>query len=176
MHILVGMIYICCTSEGVRTRLGYGVDTTANEVGLTNVKGSNNDLYLIDSVHRDGVTTTGELRAKTEVIVEVGTVQGEVRATTVTTCETHTIGIGRDTGDVADRAVNGRQLIHHLVRDVGGCTRLLSRKLRGLTCNYHLGQLVGVFSQPHLEIVSLTELECDTFQGLCLETDVAYRY
>ena len=59
VHVLVGVVEVGRTFEGVCTRLGHSVDTTANEVGLANIEWSNHHLYLVNGIHRDGVATAG---------------------------------------------------------------------------------------------------------------------
>ena len=92
-QVLVTVVDVGRALEGVGTRLGDGVDTTTDEVGLTHIEGCNNHLYFLDGIKRDGVTTTRQLITQTEVIVEVGTVDGEVCRTTVTTSKAHAIGV-----------------------------------------------------------------------------------
>ena len=92
-QVLVTIVNVGRSLEGVRTRLCDGVDTTTDEVGLTHIERCNNHLYFLDGIERDGVTTTRQLVAQTEVIIEVGTIDGEVRGTTVTTSKAHAIGV-----------------------------------------------------------------------------------
>ena len=90
-HVLVAVEDVGAATELVGTTLGNGVHTTTDEVGLTNVIGRDNNLQLLDSLDADGVTTTGQVVAQTEVVVEVGTVNGEVGSTSVGTGKTHTV-------------------------------------------------------------------------------------
>ena len=91
LHILILVIDIGTTLESVRTRLRNGVHTTTDEVSLTNIIRRNHHLQLLDGIDRDRITTTRQVRAQTEVVVEVGTVDGEVGCTTISTCEAHTV-------------------------------------------------------------------------------------
>ena len=128
-HVLVAVIGIGSTSECVRTALGDGIDATANEVRLAHVEGSHHYLHLFDGIHGDGVAATGKVGTKSEVIVEVGTVDGEVRGTSVTAGKAHAVGIGRKAGNVTDAAVHGGKLRHLCRRDIGSGTRLFSGEL-----------------------------------------------
>ena len=58
LHVLILMIDVCRTFEGVRTRLRNGVHATTDEVGLAHVEGRDDHLHFLDSIDRDGVTTT----------------------------------------------------------------------------------------------------------------------
>ena len=78
-------------TELVGTTLGNGVNTTTDEVGLTNIVGRDHNLHLLDSLDADGVATTGQVVAQTEVVVEVGTVNGEVGSTAIGTGKTHAV-------------------------------------------------------------------------------------
>ena len=61
-HILVAVVGVGCTLEGVRTTLRNGVDTTAYEVGLAHVEGSDHYLYLLNSIQRNRISATREVR------------------------------------------------------------------------------------------------------------------
>ena len=50
LHVLVLVIDVGRALEGVRTRLGDGIDTTAHEVSLTNVIRRNDYLELLDGI------------------------------------------------------------------------------------------------------------------------------
>ena len=129
-HVLVVVVYVGSTLELVGTRLGNGIHTTADEVGLANVEGRDNNLKFLDSINRDGAATAGETIAKTKVVVEVGTVHGEVCGTAVHTGKVHSVAaIGRQTCDVCDAAADGGHRLQLCIADVGGCTGLLASKL-----------------------------------------------
>ena len=83
-HVLVAVIGIGSTSECVRTTLGDGIDAAADEVRLAYVERGDNYLHFFDGIHRDGISATGKVGTQSEVVVEVGTVDGEVRGTSVT--------------------------------------------------------------------------------------------
>ena len=119
-HVLIAVIDVGAALEGVVTTLGDGVHATANEVGLTNVIRRNNHLHLLNSVDRDWVATTRQVRAKTEVVVEVCTVNGEVGSTAIGTCKTHSIAsIRREACHVGDAAANRWQISDLHVGNVG---------------------------------------------------------
>ena len=102
-HVLVVMMHIGCTLECIGTGLGNGIYTATDEVGLTNIKGRNHYLKLLNSINRDGTAATGETIAQAEVVVEVGTVHGKVGGTAVHTGKVHAIAtIGRKACNVGD--------------------------------------------------------------------------
>ena len=124
------VVYVGCTLELVGTRLGDGIHTAADEVCLADVKGRDNNLKFLDSIDRDGAATTGEAIAKTKVVVEVGTVHGEVGGTAVHTGKIHAVTtIGRQTCDVCDATADGGHRLQLCIADVGGCTGLFTCKL-----------------------------------------------
>ena len=51
VHVLVRIVVVSSTPEGVRTRLRNSVDTTADEVRLAHVEGSDNHLHFVDGIH-----------------------------------------------------------------------------------------------------------------------------
>ena len=118
--MLVAVVDVGTTLEGVVTTLGDGVHTTANEVGLTHVIRRNHYLHLLDSVERDGVATTRKLVAQTEVVVEVCTVNGEVGCTSIGTSEAHSVtSIRRKACNVGDAAGHSWQVGDLSIGDVG---------------------------------------------------------
>ena len=174
-HVLVAVVDVGCAAEGVRTRLRDGIHTTTDEVGLANVVGRNHHLQFLDSIERDGVATTRKLVGETEVVVEVGTVDGEVSRTAVATGEAHAVtAIRRQTRHVGDRAAHGRQIGDLLAVDVGGSTRLLGSKLRSLTGDDDFAQFVGILRDPNAQVVGFTQLKHNAFESFGLETDVAH--
>ena len=139
------MIDVGSTLEGVRTRLRDGVHSTTDEVGLTNIERRDDHLHFLDSIERDGVTTTRKVLCQTEVVIEVGTIDREVGHLTITTSQAHTITtIRRQTHHVGQTTVNGWQVGNHSIVDVGRSTSLFSSKLRSLTTDYNLCQHIGV--------------------------------
>ena len=173
VHVLVVVVDVCRTLECVRTRLCYGVDAAADEVGLAHIVRRNHYLHLVDGVHRDRIAAARELRCQTEVVVEVRTVECEVCRTSVTACEAHAVSVRREACDVRDAAVDGRNVLHLCLRDVGRCTGLLACELRTLCAYYYLAQLVLVFAHVHVEVVGLTELQSDARNVLLGVADVA---
>ena len=173
---LVTIVDIGSTLEGVGTRLSDGVDTTANEVRLAHVEGCYDHLYFLDSIEGNGVTTTRQLVGKTKVVIEVGTIDGEVGRTSVTTCETHAVGIRREPGDIRDTTVDGRHL-HHL-RVVNACrsTRFLGSKLGSLTADDDLGQLISILRHHNLQVEGLTKLKEDVLHHFRLEANIRNRH
>ena len=120
LHVFILMIDVCGALEGVGTRLGDGVHAAADEVGLTNVVGADDNLKFLDGVDGDGVATAREVGGKTEVVVEVGTVHGKVGGTAVGTGETHAVtAVGRQTGNIRDVAVDGGHGLNLTAVDVG---------------------------------------------------------
>ena len=83
MHELVVVIDIGRSLDGVGTGLGDGVDTTADEVGLADIIRSDDDLHFLDGIDGDRASATRKVVGKTEVVVEVGTIDGEVGVTSV---------------------------------------------------------------------------------------------
>ena len=90
-HVLVAVEDVGAAAEGVGTALGDGVHATTDEVGLTHVVGRNHNLHFLDCLDRNGVATTGQTVAQTEVVIEVGTVNGEVGQTAVGTGKAHAV-------------------------------------------------------------------------------------
>ena len=125
------MIDIGAAPEGVRTGLGDGVHATADEVGLADIVGGDHDLKFFDGVDGDRVATARQVGAQTEVVVEVGTVHGEVGHTAVGTGEAHAIAaIRRKARHIGDGAADTGQIGDLLVGDVRGSTGLLRREFR----------------------------------------------
>ena len=171
-HVLVAVIGIGSTSERVRTTLGNGVDAAAYEVRLAHVEGSHHYLHLFDGIHGDGVAAAGKVGAKSEVIVEVGTVDSEVRGTSVTAGKTHAVSIGRKAGNVTDAAVHGGKLRHLCRRDIGSGTRLFSGELGLGSRHNHFVQQLGRFTHLYVQVVYLTQLKGDVLINNRLIADV----
>ena len=171
-HVLVAVIGIGSTSERVRTTLGNGVDAAAYEVRLAHVEGSHHYLHLFDGIHGDGVAAAGEVGTKSEVIVEVGTVDSEVRGTSVTAGKTHAVGIGRKAGNVTDAAVHGGKLRYLCRRDVGSGTRLFSSELGLGSRHNHFVQQLGRFTHLYVQVVYLTQLKGDVLINNRLIADI----
>ena len=167
------MIDVGSTLEGICTRLRDGVHTTTDEVCLTNIVGRDNHLQLLDSIDRDRVTTTREVRRQSKVVVEVGTVDSEVSRTSVATCKTHAIAaIRRQAGNVSDRTTDCWQVGDLGIVNVRRSTSLLCGELGCLTAYHDFCQLSSVLREPYGEVVGLSELEFDALNSLRLETDV----
>ena len=97
------MIDISGSLEGVGTGLGDSVDSTTDEVGLANIVRGNHDLELLDGVNRDRIATSGKTGAKTEVVVEVRSINSEVGGTSVHSGESGSVTtVRRKPGDIGD--------------------------------------------------------------------------
>ena len=159
VHILVGIIEIRRTLEGIGTRLGDGIDATTDEVGLAHIEGSNHQLHLIKSLQRDRATTTRQVGRESEVVVQVSTVQCEVGRLAIATGKAvATTVVGRQLGNIANGVADGGQFLNSDVADVGGSTRLLGGELRSLSADHDFSKLVGVFGQPYIQVVRLGQL------------------
>ena len=66
-------------------------------------------MDFFKSIHGDRSATAREFAAQTEVVVEVGAINGEVGGTTVATGKAHAIGIRRHLDHIGDAAVDGGQ-------------------------------------------------------------------
>ena len=73
-HVLVAVIGIGSTSERVRTTLGDGIDAAADEVRLAHVEGATTTCTSSMASMEMGFAAAGKVGTKSEVIVEVGTV------------------------------------------------------------------------------------------------------
>ena len=172
MHVLVVVVDVGRSLEGVRTGLGHGVDTTADEVGLAHVERSHHNLHLVDGIHRDRRTATGQAGRKSEVVVQVGTVQREVGGAAVTSGKAHAVGVGREAHDVRNAAAHGRQGRQLCVRDVGRRTGLFGGKLGTGTRHNYLAQLGDVFRHSDIEVVGFTQLEGDVLDNPVGKSDI----
>ena len=163
--------------EGVRTRLGDGVHATADEVGLTHVVRSNDHLHFLNSLNRNRVATTGQVARQTKVVIEVGTVNGEVGRTSVTSGKGHAItAIRRQASQVGDGACHCRQRRDLCCGDVGGSTHLFGHQLRCLTADNHFAQLRSILSQHHRQAVGFTQLQRNARNLLWLIANVGHCY
>ena len=160
-HHLVAVIDVGAALERVGTGLGDGVDATADEVGLADIVRGDHDLHFLDGIQGDGVAAAGEVAGKAEVIVEVGTVDGEVRRTVVGTHEGHAVAAVRGQArHVRKVAADRRQGDDLAAVDVGRSTGLLDRELGGgLGDHDGLAQHLGVVGQGDVECIGLSQLE-----------------
>ena len=166
---------VSTATELVGTALGNGIHATTNEVGLTNVIGRNYHLQLLDSLDTDGVTTTRKFIAQTEVIVEVGTINGEVGGTAVGTGKAHTItAVRRQTGNVGQAAGYRGQVGDLGAVDVGGSTGFLSPELGGSGSNNYLAEGVSINTQIKVKIGGLGQLQGHAFNAAGLVADVGH--
>ena len=103
-------------------------------------------MHLINGINRDRIAAAWETFTKSEVIVEVGAVNGEVSHTSVASCKTHTAtAVGRQAYEVGNVTIDS-WCIHNLVaRDVCNSTHLLIRELRSSTSYHHICQLASDF-------------------------------
>ena len=60
-HVLVPVVNVCASLEDVRTGLGDGVDTAADESGLAYVKRRDYHLHLLDCVDGDWISASREV-------------------------------------------------------------------------------------------------------------------
>ena len=160
-HVLVAVVAVNRALEGVGTGLGDSVDTAADEVGLADVIRRNHHLDLFESIHGDRGAAAGELVGKTEVVVEVGTVDGEVGGTTVTAGEAHAVCIRGDAGQVGDAAVHRRHLLHLLAVDARRSAGLLGSELRSRSDDNDLFQLGCSGLQRCVLDIHFTEVQRD---------------
>ena len=171
------MIDVGTTLEGVRTRLRDGVHTTTDEVGLTDIEGRDHHLHFLNGIDRNRIATARQATAQTEVVVEVGTVNGKVTKTTVTTSEAHAVtSVRRETGEVGNATRHRRHIGNLSAGDVGGGTSLLGSKLRSFSADHHLSQLGSVLRNRNCQIVSLCQLEGYSFDNPWLVTDIGNSY
>lgn len=111
---------------------------------------------------------------QTEVVVEVGTVDGEVGRTAVHAAEAHAVAaVGRETGDVGQRTAHRRHVLHLFVVDVSGGARLERVEFRSLCRDNDFTQLLRVLRERHREAEGLTKLKRDVLHLLRLIADVA---
>ena len=174
-HIFISVVDICSTLESVGTRHSDSVYTTTDEVGLTYVVWRNYHLHFFDCFDRDRVTTTGQVTRKTEVVVEVCTVNSEVGSTAISTTESHTITtIRRQTSVVGYTTADRRHCSDLTIGDVGRCTGLFGSELSGL-CSYHyIGQLHCIFRHRCVQVIGFTQFKCYACKGLGFITNVLY--
>ena len=161
------MINIGGSLEGVGTRLGDGVHATSDEIGLTDIVRRDHNLKFLDRVDGDWRTSSRKFLGKAEVVVEVGTVHGEVGGTAIRSGETHSVSAVRGkSGHVSDASADSRQSGDLGVVDVGGGASLLYGELGvGGGDNNSLGKHLGVIVQLGVEVVGLGELESNIRVG-----------
>ena len=130
-ELVVLVIHIGGTLHGVGAGLGDGVHAAADEVALTHVERGNHNLHFLDGVHGNGHAAAGQGGGEAEVVVEVGTVDGEVGATAVTAGDVHAVTAVRgQLDDVRDGTVGGGQGLDIRVGDIrGGADALLAGEL-----------------------------------------------
>ena len=164
VHVLVLVIGVGRSPERVRTGLGDGVDTAADEVGLADVIRGHHDLDFLDGVDGNRVAAARKGRRKTEVVIHVRTVHGEVGGTPGTAGEIHPVAaVGRELGHVGETPADGGHLDHLLRGDVRGGARLLHRRElgRGSGDDDGLGQELGGLRELCVQVERLGQLEGD---------------
>ena len=164
VHVLVLVIDIGRSLERVRTGLGDGVDTAADEVGLTDVIRGHDHLHFLDRVDGDGVAAARKGRRQTEVVVHVRAVHGEVGGTSRAAGEVHPVtAVGRQLGHVGEAPADGRHLDHLAGGDVGRCAGLLHRReLGGGSGDDHgFGEELRGLRQLRVQVVGFGQLEGD---------------
>ena len=139
LHVLILMIDVGRTLEGVGTGLGDGVHATADEVGLAHIVRGNHNLEFLDGVDGDGVAAAREVGGQTEVVVEVCTVNGKVGKAAVGTGEAHAVTAVRGkAGDIRDAAAHRGQGGNLGAANIGDGTRtLLGGELGGGIGHHH---------------------------------------
>ena len=166
-HEFVPVIDIGRTLDGVGTGLGDGVDTTADEVGLADVVRRDDDLHFLDGIQGDGVAAAREVSGKTEVVVEVTTVDGEVRGTVIGTHEGHAVSsVRREPGHIGEVTADSRKGNDLAVVDIGCRTCLLGGELgrcRGDDDGF--GKHLGIVRHLGVECIGLTKEEGDVSIG-----------
>ena len=175
VQVLVAVVDVGRAAEGVGTGLGDGVDAAADEVGLTDIVRGDHHLHLLDGVDGDRVAATGQAVVQTEVVVEVGTVHGEVGRTAVSTGEGHPVAaVRREAGHIGDVAGHGRQGGDLVAVDVGRGTGLLGGEL-GSSVGDHdrLAEHLTVVGKFDVEGIGLGELEGDIRVSHVLEAQAA---
>ena len=94
VHVLIGVVHVSTAVELVGTALGNGINGTACETALTDIKRSDAYLQLLNSVHGDRVgtclTAIGTAAGKSEDIVAHRTVDLERVVAIVDTRDRHT--------------------------------------------------------------------------------------
>ena len=172
---LVAVVGVGRTLEGVRTRLGDGVDAAAHEVRLAHIEGRYNHLKLLDSVERDRVTAAGQGAREAEVVVQVGPIDGErVRTSVAAGDHGSAARVRRHAREVRQAAVDGGQELKLLLGDVRRGARLQSRELRRGGGDDHLVQRQVVaehrvqrrhFAQLERHVAILDGLQPDVRHG-----------
>ena len=164
MELLILVIDISRSLELVGSGLCNGVDTAADEVGLTHIIRRNHNLDFVDCIQRDRISSSGKTVGKTEVVVEVSAVNREVGATSVHSGETHSAtSVRRKLCHIGDAPVDRRHCKNVLVGNVGRCSCLfLSCELgcRGGDDHYLIEKL-GRFLDFRIEVVCFSKLKGD---------------
>ena len=169
------MVDISTTFKCIGTRLGDGVEFTADEVSLTDIKRRDCHLSFFDSLDGDRTTTTGEVGTQTEVVVEAGTINRERSGTSVKATKCHTITtIGREAGKVGDVTCHSRQCPDLSIVDVGRGAHLLNREFRSPSSDHHLREFVGILRDPYVEIIGFSQLQGNTAERLILIADISH--
>ena len=58
-HIVIIVISIGSPLESIGTRFSHSIDTTADEVRLTDIERGNHYLYFFNGIHGDRISTAG---------------------------------------------------------------------------------------------------------------------
>ena len=130
-ELVVLVIHIGGTLHGVGTGLGDGVHAAADEVALTHIERGNHNLHFLDGIHGNRHAAAGKGGGEAEVVVEVGTVNGEVGATAVTAGDVHAVTAVRgQLDDVRDGTVGSGEGLNIRIGDIrGGADTLLTGEL-----------------------------------------------
>ena len=174
LQSLVLIVVINGSLELIGTTLGNCVDSTTGETALTNVKRSDRDRDLLQSVERDGGTACGQVTTDTECVVERCTIDSYIRLTVVTTTDSQTVRSGRslrsELHNVVHTAANGRSDSHTLARNTGHRARTLAVHRRVCAINsdnncVHTDRLLFQSSVQH-EVISQSGLQTLLLYGL----------
>ena len=121
--------------EHIRSALGNGIDGTARETALTDIKGSNVHLDLLDRLHGNrlgtGLTAVGTVGSKAEDIVVGSTVYHEGVVTVACSGKRHgtVVGGGQlriEPCHIGNTVGNARHISNLLGAEARRCTRLRS--------------------------------------------------
>ena len=124
------MVNIGGSLEGVGTGLSDSIHTATYKVSLAYIVWRDNHLKFLNGINGDRRTASGQFFAKTEVVIEVGTVNGEVGSTAISSHETHAVSTVRGKpGHIGDASAYGRQSGDLGIVDVCRGTSLLYREL-----------------------------------------------
>ena len=162
MKVLILMIDISGSLQGIGTGLGDSIHTATDEVALTHIVRRNDHLHFLDCIDGDRVATAGERCAKTKIVVEVGPVNCKAGAAAGGSREVHSISSERrQLCNIGHAPADCREFCQLLGIDVGRCTSLLYRSELGSggSGNYNFLQQLGIVFHGSVKTVEFTELK-----------------